>query len=496
MKHLLSVSLALIISQVSFTQTQGIAYTSVGRGVATTFVTDYHALGVNPSALGWGNKYGKKFTTGMSEFNLGFYSDSLNATKLKKLYKAVRNDVVGKEQDPSSWQEQREFAQDYMRSGLAIDASYNWFGFSFHTEKFGGIAFNISEQYNWYSRFNEQTTDLLFGGRLSDYFDQLTIAIDGDTSVIQNTGNISNDTLSSVILGTISVPLKLSEITNGSSIQFSWNRYYNFGYGRKLFGSDSTFALYGGVGGRFIQSMAMVTMESNSSGVYMYSSLSPSYDINYGAIASTNISTYTEKGAIPKPVGTGYGVDLSASAQIGGFLRLAAAVNNIGAVTYTRNVYKVRDTLIGSMSLNGLEDYNITNSMDQLLADGGLLSLEGEEKYVVKNAATFRAGASINIGKIASVGADMIAPFSTETPGNIVNPVFSFGGEISPVAWLTLSAGYLGGGIYKHNVPVGINFVLGGGTYEFGISSRDMLTFFLDNANSVSTAFGFARVRF
>jgi len=59
-----------------------------------------------------------------------------------------------------------------------------------------------------------------------------------------------------------------------------------------------------------------------------------------------------------------------------------------------------------------------------------------------------------------------------------------------------LSMGYLGGGIYKHNMPVGINFILGGGTYEFGISSRDALTFFLDDSNSISSAFGFARVRF
>ncbi|MDG1657530.1 MAG: hypothetical protein P8H56_03010, partial [Crocinitomicaceae bacterium] len=59
-----------------------------------------------------------------------------------------------------------------------------------------------------------------------------------------------------------------------------------------------------------------------------------------------------------------------------------------------------------------------------------------------------------------------------------------------------LSAGYLGGGLYKHNIPIGVNFILGGGTYEFGISSRDVLSFFLDDSNSISTAFGFARVRF
>ena len=62
--------------------------------------------------------------------------------------------------------------------------------------------------------------------------------------------------------------------------------------------------------------------------------------------------------------------------------------------------------------------------------------------------------------------------------------------------WLQLSAGYFGGGVYRRNIPVGINFILGDGTYEVGISSRDALSFFLKDGNSVSTAFGFARVRF
>jgi hypothetical protein len=45
-------------------QTQGIAYTAVGKGAATTFVTDYHSIGINSSALGWKSEYEKKFTFG------------------------------------------------------------------------------------------------------------------------------------------------------------------------------------------------------------------------------------------------------------------------------------------------------------------------------------------------------------------------------------------------------------------------------------------------
>jgi hypothetical protein len=59
-----------------------------------------------------------------------------------------------------------------------------------------------------------------------------------------------------------------------------------------------------------------------------------------------------------------------------------------------------------------------------------------------------------------------------------------------------LSAGYFGGGIYKSNIPVGIKFVLKNGAYEFGVSSYDALSFFMNSSNSFSAAMGVARFRF
>ncbi|MCH2228889.1 MAG: DUF5723 family protein [Crocinitomicaceae bacterium] len=493
MKAIYYLLITLFFGSYAIGQTQGVAYTAAGKGVATTFLTDYHCLGVNSSALGWGTGYeGKKFTIGMTEFGVGLYSDSLNKDKLNKLYKTIRNDITGKDQDPANWQEQSDNAADYLQSGLSIDAHYNWFGFSFQTEKFGGIAFNIQEQYSWYSRLNEETTDIIFRGKLSSYLDQLTLS---DGSVIANTDNISQDTLDMVVEGSFSVPIQLSSLTSGSKIRFSWNRHYNLGYGLKLFG-DSTFALYAGIGGRFIQSTALFNMSSDADGLLFYSSVSPSFDIDYGAIANTNPSTYTQTGSIPKTVGNGYGLDFSVSAKLFNRLKVGLAVNNIGSVTYKRNVYRVSDTLITNIRLDGLQNYNITDALDQFLNDGGLINLVGEEEIVVKNAANIRLGASLDFGDMISVGADVVAPFNTDNPGGIQNAVYSVGGDFRPVKWLTLSAGYYGGGIYAHNIPVGINFILGNGTYEFGISSRDALSFFLQNSNSVSTAFGVARFRF
>ena len=478
-------------------QTQGSAYTAVGKGVATTFVTDYHSLGINSSALGWGTGYeGKNFTLGLTEFSMGIYSDSLSSDKMSSLFKTIRNEALGKDVAPDDWKKQAQNAADYLSTGVSMDATYNWIGFSYQNEKLGGIAFNIQERYNWYSKLNTDVSKISFSGKTSDYFDQLTVVYGTDTTTIQNHDGISEDTIAHAISGRLTAPFKLSDITKGTDIKFSWNRHYNFGYGKKLFG-DSTFAVFAGIGGRYITSTAMFDFESDDNGMTLNSAVSPNYDIDYGNVSNTNVSNYQEKGkTFPRAVGSGYGVDLSASVLLFSKLKIGVAVNNIGAVTYKRNVYSVRDSLITEVRMNGLENNNVTQVMEELLKKDGILNLVGEEKIKIQNAANIRIGGSMEFGKKLAIGVDFVAPFDRDAPGSIQNPVFSVGGDVKPIKWLTISAGYFGGGIYKHNIPVGINFVLGGGTYEFGISSRDALSFFLNDSNSISTAFGVVRMRF
>ncbi len=477
-------------------QTQGVAFSTVGKGVATPFVTDYHCLGINVSGLGWGTGFeGKRFTTGMTEFSFGLYSDSLTSDKLKNLSKALYQQATNKDQTPFDYQKQIDAAAMYAQAGIAVNVDYNWGGFAFQSPKFGGIAFNVRENYQWYSKLNDQTTDIIFRGKLSNYFDSLTVVFGTDTSQIANSASLSQDTLAAVIQGSISVPLKISQLTDGSNIRLVWNRSYNLGYGRKLFGRDSVFVVYGGIGGRLIQSMAMFDMESRNGELTMYTSLTPAFNIDYGNITGSNILG-TNDGFFPKAVGNGYGIDLAASVELFSKLRLAVAVNNIGSVTYTRNVYKVQDSIFGSFSLNGLDNANITNSVNSLLREGGILNLIGQEKYVLKNAADIRFGAAFTPWKFLRLGLDIVAPFNNETPGSIQNAVYSFGAEIRPVKWLALNAGYYGGGIYRDNIPVGITFMLREGAYECGIASRDAISFFTKNGHSVSTAFGFARFRF
>src|SRR5690554_1100208 len=482
----------LLSATVSFSQSQGIAYTAVGKGVATTFLTDYHSLGINSSALGWGTGFeDKRFTLGTTEFSAGISSPSLDKTRLKNAFTGIKNQISGNSSG-FNFEQQRNAAADYAESGIAINANFNWFGASFQSEKFGGIAISINENYDWFSQLNSQTTDILFRGKLSSVFDSLTIAMNGDTTTIANSNSLSNDTLSAVIRGDINNPLLISDITRGSQIKFLWTRYYNVGYGRKILGDPEKFALYGGIGARYIQSMAMFDMESNSNGLSVHTAVSPFFNINFEGKENSSNS-----GFLPESVGKGYGLDFSTSVILFDKIRLAAAVNNVGNVIYKRNVYSVRDTLIGSYSLSGVDNAAIPEAMTELSEEGGLLRFEGEEQIVIANPANFRIGGSIAFfEKKLNVGFDVVAPFNKENPGSLQNTVVSVGGDIRPLKWLQLSAGYFGGGIYEHNIPVGINFILKDGAYEFGISSRGALSFFLKDANSISTAFGVARIRF
>ena len=497
MNKIVIVLFALILGLNLSAQTQGIAYTAVGKGVATTFLTDYQCLGINPSALGWGTGYEKKkWTMGSSEFSFGIYSDVLTSDKLKNFSNSIWSSIKGDTSGAFNWSKQRSVVSEYALAGISVFADYNWAGVSFQGEKFGGIAFNIHENYQFYSRLNQKTTDAVFNGRFASLFDSLTLNLNGVNVKVANTGSLSPDSMNAVISGKMSVPLNLGSVLNGSNIKMSWNRSFNLGYGRKVFGIDKVLEVYAGVGARLIKSMAMFELDATAEKINLTTSLSPIFKVNYQEILTKGKSILNYSGGIPPAVGSGYGIDLSASALLFGKIKVAMAVNNLGSVTYDRNVFRVKDTLVTSMQLNGLSDVNLTKSVNQLISKGGLLSLVGTEKYKLTNAAIFRLGASYHYKQRFGFGFDLVAPFNNENPGSIKNTIVSFGGDLRIVKWLQLSAGFYGGGLYKGNIPMGINFIKNEGAYEFGIASRDILTFFNKNTHNLSFAMGFARFRF
>ena len=80
-------------------------------------------------------------------------------------------------------------------------------------------------------------------------------------------------------MGQLAVPLNISNFVGDSYLRLSVNREFHLGYGRKIFGKDSVFALYGGVGAKYIQGIAMMQMSGDSAaGTYqMISAFSPGF---------------------------------------------------------------------------------------------------------------------------------------------------------------------------------------------------------------------------
>lgn len=489
MKKIILLSL-LSTTAISFSQTEFIAYPATGKGVSSTFVTDYHCLGINPANLGWKAYDDKDFAMGSSEFGLSIHSDSLAKQDLRDniwgVAKSGSLDTLTYEQKMSAI---NGFASDF-----AFNWDYNMFGASYQNEKFGGIAFSIRSRATWASSFDPAFSEMLFQGKFSNYFDTLQYFNGTDTVNIANYSNMRPDSSSNVMGGTASVPLPLSDIVGDSYMRLSLNREYHVGYGRKILNIDSAFTLYAGVGFKFIQGIAIMDLSNVDGNLQMYSAFSPGFQIDYAA--GLNSLPSQAQNFWRSSVGTGYGLDFGAHATFFNALHVAASVTNIGSMTYTGNVFEAVDTLLVSYSREGLEDMNIANSVPEMLEGSGLFTLRNKEELKVSLPGTLRLGASLELGKIAHVGVEIVAPFN-DVPGSINGFAYGLGGDIKLAQGkIIIMAGLTGGGGYDMQLPVGINFCFGGGAYEVGIASRDAVTFFSQNQPTISAAFGFARVRF
>lgn len=480
---------------VSFSQLN--SYSAISRGTSIGFETDYHCLGVNSSALGWGTGYSFKNTVGSAEFYGWFQSDSLKKDKFGNAYQLIRTQFDNTDYDAESTNTIMQSARMYAEAGVAAQMNTSLFNYSFQGKVFGGIAFSVSENYAMRGKLNTESANVLFTNRWYDYFDSATVVVNQDTTRIVFREDLSEDTLAALTSIHLKNPLNFGALTNGSYFKMGWNRYYSIGYGRKLLAIDSVFILYGGIGGRFIQSIAQVDFSSQNSGASLRTSLPNStYDRE---ITSTQISPLNWKsvgGYFSSPVGLGYGLDFSISALLFKVFRVAMAVNNVGKVTYSQKVYREKEYIPQELSISGFDPNKMKEKVQTLIRGGKLMEYVGEEKYAVGNAGTFQLGGSFQPIKQLQIGIEFVTPFNKANPFALQSAVYSAGIEVSPFKWLSVMGGYWGGGAYAGQLPIGFTYRKRNGSYELGVGSRDILRFMKDKSNTLSMAFCFARLRF
>lgn len=488
MKSILIVVSLFSLSTAAISQAEYSSFTSTGRGGATTFATDYQAVGINPANLGWTWDFEeKKVAWGLTESSYSLYSEALTKQELRSMVSGM---IKGNSADFTR-AEKIEAARNFTETGFSLNADIGSFGIAFTGKKLGGIGFRVNDRFQWNSTFGKTAADILFLGYNANYFDSLLVSNGIDTTTVANSENWSSDSLQ-IVSGFANTPKLISNILDGSQLKMSWMREWNLSYGRKIFEIDSTFALYGGVGIKFFQGIGYLDIQSSNGEMTAFSSMSPIFGIDYGTAAANNPSSITGSGM--KPVGHGFGFDFGVNVVLFNKLKLGLAVTNIGSMTWDGNVYTVKDTLLYDTQNPGLENYNIFTQMGDILGDNGMFKYDGLESKTVKLPTALRFGASMKIGKILELGTDIIMPMNEEA-SNYNKAIIGFGGDVKPVKWLKLQAGFMTGGNYDFQIPIGITFIAKNGTYEAGFASRDAITFFSQNGPTLSLSMGFIRWR-
>lgn len=480
------VALAFLLNIANVQGQAGLSsFGSTGRAAATTFLTDYQACGVNPANLGWKWRFeGKHVAFGLLEGTYAVHSDALKRSDFRD--RVLNTDFRFTEA------EKEEAAQAFANAGAMAGADLMSVGFSFAHERFGGLAFQVRDRVQVSAKLGPRMSDIMFKGYRADYFDLLVLAT-GDT--VANYANMSPDSLAMVILGVATEPLLLGRVVNGTDIGLNWYREFNFSYGRHLVRTDN-FELDLGVGLKYLLGIGIIDVRARNNQLDGFSSLSDDFQIDYQNAEFVPGARLTGgMVAFPKTVGSGFGVDLGVSMLINGSWKLGASVTDLGSIRWKGNVYTASEGSLVELAINGLENLDIISGLEDFVTSSGVLNWERAQERNMALPSTARIGAGKLLGEWGEVGLEAVLPLNDAT-GNLLGPVFGAGADIRPLRWFQISTGVVGGGDMPAKVPVGITLIAGNGTWECGLASRDVITYFTQVNPTLSLGLGFLRFRF
>ncbi len=465
----------LILSIFGFTstlalygQTELSNFNATGSGYSVSSATDYQCIGINPANLGWSHD-NHSMNIGFLETGFSIYSEAITKRQV--------TDIIFRNEGQLSFTERQQAAKDFTGKLTWGSLGITWLGFSWQDDKIGGFAVNIRERAQWSTVFNRNAANFLFLGFNDPYFDSTVVNL-GDTA-----GYSTN-------------PKWANEIYDGSNLHFYWYREYNFAYGRKIL-DKKNFKWYGGLGLKYLQAYGSFQYRQEGDDLTAYYALSPIFSINNKTPTPSQIA-----GDGLKKVGDGFGIDIGFSFQIMEKLRIALAVNDIGSITWNGNVYQGYNTSVWKISTSGITNYNIFEQGELIQSDNkpddpGLW--EGLKNKNINLPTHFRGGASYRFIPQLEAGFDLYVPIATDVPGYYEKQVAGLGLRYEPVKWVRLSAGMVSGGKFGTNMPFGITFypVRNEATsWELGLATRDLISFFRQEFATVSAAFGFLRLSF
>lgn len=472
-----------------FGQAELSSFTATGKaGTATTAVSDYQCLGINPANLAWKLPFDEKRGT-IGFFELGFsgYSDGMNKTELRNALLST-NDAFSNE-------EKTRAALEFAGKGLSINADFMYGGIAFQSPKGGqGFAFNVRERMQWYAKIGNTASELLFKGYRATLnnlplFLPPIADINGDSIAFINPELIDTN---AVLNG-----LKVSNLLDGTKISYSWTREYNAGYGLELY-ADDDIQLGTGIGFRFIQSMGYVDVNAEKNNLRALAALSPGLEVRFANQWQSPSADSVNNGLIPNAIGNGFGFDAGLSFLYKDKIKFGLAVNNIGNLTYRTNVYEAYDSLVYFLKSQGFQNFDFIKDPKQFESLGeGLIGWKGQREIRTSLPSNLRMGLSYTVNEKIDVGGELMVPLNN-APGSIGRWYKAVGVEYKPLPWLRLSGGMIIGGNFfsRAAFPAGIIINAGQGTWDFGVATRDLVTYFRQKSPIVSLSTGFLRFRF
>lgn len=500
MKKLLLIS-ALFLSFFSLSQTEGSSFTLTGRGAATPFATDYQALGINPANLGLGINNGKKrLAFGTTEFGISTSSKLFNNDVIKNVKAFPLNFDIS---PTYSFEEFAEVSED-LQDGFGLNADLRYLGVAVTVNGIGTFAFSMSDRYQMNFNLSKDFADIATYGFGAPYFDSLLIN-NGTFQSILNTPQIYDslqaDSGTQILAGTSSNPKTIAEIIEGTNMNISWLREWNVGFGRHVFASEDGLGLYVGGSLKYIQGLAVFDVGIENNRLEAFAAYSPSFAGGNSGGSFLGAGAY--RIAFPKSSGSGFGVDLGTVLTYKEVLRVGLAVNDIGSVKWKNNTYRaLTDSLLTSFKVGGFyydSSISVTGSGSATFdsVTNALLKIESTNTTkTIPLASTMRLGIGFVLKKL-EIGADIVLPFNNN-PGSLNKAIIALGGGLR-LGPIVLSSGAVFGGNYLTRIPFGIVFSPASGTYEMGISTRDILSLFSFNSVEkpiLSASLGFARFKF
>jgi len=458
-KYLFQIVLFTCMAGAVQAQSEESSFSATGRGgTATSYVTDYQAIGINPANLGFDTKFG--FAIGIAEIGYGAYSDAL-------VKEDVRGILFGS--DSITQEEQQTLAREFLDAGITMNVDALPIGMSLRIPKLGTFGFAVKSNMAFHTRFAGQAASIVWEGyNYEEYID--TVIYDGTT-----------------FYGIAYEPLSIGELFEDTEMSLNISTEFNFAYGRKLFGDEESISMYVGIGYKYILGLAYLDIGSDGG------------DFSGKAALGLDILEL-EPGDTPyeitshafEPVGRGHGFDLGLSLKIQDGLTFGISLVDLGSVTYTANVLTIQDFTLDTIAFSGLTTTDPLELIGELLGEDQLIDYSGEESFTAPLPTKLRMGGSIKFSEFLNIGVDAVFP-TNKVPGNYSTPILGFGAELTLLKVLHLSAGLSAGGGYAYNIPGGIGLDLG--LWELGIATRDMMTWFGQESPTVSFALGFLRFK-